>query len=145
MADTLTCKIVTPVKAVFSEAATYVALPGEIGGFGVMKGHEPLVSSLTSGVVRVTTQAVAKGGETCFVVSGGYAEIKDNEVIVLADNAQSLDDLDVAATRSELADVEAHLAGVADGDPDKAYYEGQKAWFELLISAATAPAGGVQQ
>ena len=136
MANTLTCKIVTPVKAVFSEEASYVGLPGEIGGFGVMKGHEPLVSSLASGVVRVATSAAGKAGEVRFVVSGGYAEIKDNEVIVLADNAQSLADVDAAAVRAELADVEARLSGIADGDPEKAYYAGQKAWFELLLSAA---------
>lgn len=140
MADTLMCKIVTPVKAVFSEGASYVGLPGEIGGFGVMRGHEPLVSGLIPGVVRVTTQGGSKEREERFVISGGYAEIKDNEVIVLADNATSLADVDVAAARGELADVEAHLAGVADDDPDKAYYQDQKAWLELLIASASPSA-----
>ena len=47
MADnTLTCEIVTPVKTVFASEATYVGLPGEIGSFGVMQRHEPLVSAL---------------------------------------------------------------------------------------------------
>ncbi|MBS5451585.1 MAG: ATP synthase F1 subunit epsilon [Coriobacteriia bacterium] len=137
MADTLKCKIVTPVKAVFSEEASYVGLPGELGGFGVMRGHEPFVSSLTAGVVRVTTQAGGRGHETKFVVSGGYTEVKDNEVIVLADNAQALEDLDVTAVRSDLADAEAHLNALGVDSPEYAYYKGQKAWFELLIAAAT--------
>ena len=55
MADnTLTCEIVTPVKTVFASEATYVGLPGEIGSFGVMQRHEPLVSALKAGVVNVT-------------------------------------------------------------------------------------------
>lgn len=138
MADTLTCKIVTPAKTVFSESASYVALPGEAGGFGVMKGHEPLVSGLGSGVVRVTTSANGKSSEAQFVVSGGYAEIKDDEVIVLADNAQSFDDVDVEAVRAELEGIEAHLTGIADGDAQKEYYLGQKAWCELLIASVTS-------
>ena len=137
MADTLTCKIVTPTKTVFSEQASYVGLPGEAGGFGVMKGHEPLVSSLGSGVVRVTTAGEGKASEVRFALSGGYAEIKDNEVIVLADNAQSLDDVDVAAVREELAGVEGKIETVKDDDPDKAYYLDQKAWLDLLLVAVT--------
>ena len=137
MADSLTCKIVTPAKTVFSESASYVALPGEAGGFGVMKGHEPLVSGLGSGVVRITTSAAGKSSEVKFVVSGGYAEIKDDEVIVLADNAQSFDDVDVEAVRAELEGVEAQLSDIADGDAQKEYYLGQKAWLELLIASVT--------
>ena len=84
MADnTLTCEIVTPVKTVFASEATYVGLPGEIGSFGVMQRHEPLVSALKAGVVNVT----AADGKHEFVLSGGYAQVNDNKVIVLANDA----------------------------------------------------------
>lgn len=138
MADNLICKIVTPVKAVFSEEATYVGLPGEMGGFGVMKGHEPLVSGLAPGVVRVATPGAGKAGNVSFVVSGGYAEIKDNEVIVLADNAQSLSDVDVAAVRGELAKAEAALSSLAESDPARSYYQDQKDWLDLQLKSVSA-------
>lgn len=136
MADTLTCEIVTPVKTVFSSEATYVGLPGEVGSFGVMQRHEPLVSALKPGAVHVTTQGEGKTGKVNFVIAGGYAEINDNKVIVLANDAVAVDEIDVAAVQAELAKVEAELSSLAEGDSSAAYFKSQKVWFELQLKAA---------
>ncbi len=135
MADMLTCEIVTPVKTVFSSEATYVGLPGEVGSFGVMRRHEPLVSALQSGVVSVTTPGSGRDGKVTFVVSGGYTEINDNKVIVLANDAMPVDEIDVEAVRAELAHVEKLLGELAEGDSTAAYYKSQKAWNELQLKA----------
>lgn len=134
MADTLKCEIVTPVQTVFESDATYVALPGEMGGFGVMRCHEPLVSALAPGTVSVTVPGSSKdGGKASFVVSGGYAQISDDKVIVLANDALDVKDIDVNAVRAELDTIEKTIAGLKDGDSSIAYYKGQKAWFELQL------------
>ncbi len=137
MTDMLTCEIVTPVKTVYTSEATYVSLPGEMGSFGVMRRHEPLVSALQSGVVNVTTPASAgREGKVGFVVSGGYTEISDNKVIVLANDAMAVEDIDVESVRTDLARVEKLLGELAEDDSSAAYYKSQKAWNELQLKAA---------
>lgn len=139
MAETLSCNIVTPVKTIFTGEATYVGLPGKAGGFGVMKNHEPLVSTLGPGVVSIKDAGTGKSSEVRYLVSGGYAEITDNHVIVLADRAVEAAAIDASNVRAKLESVEAGLAGHAEGDPARAYYAGEKSWLELqlkLVSSA---------
>ena len=137
MAETFTCDIVTPVSTVFSGEATYVGLPGEVGSFGVMRRHEPLVSALKSGVVSVTTPEAGKDGTIRFVLSGGYAQISDDKVIVLANEAVAINEIDSAKVKADLAKVEGVIAGLKDGDSSAAYYKGQKAWYELQLKAVS--------
>ena len=138
MADMLKCEIVTPVQTVFESDATYVALPGEMGGFGVMRRHEPLVSALAPGTVTVTVPGSSKdGGTASFVVSGGYAQISDDKVIVLANDALEVSGIKADDVRVELAKIDQTLAGLKADDPSVAYYKGQKAWFELQLHTVT--------
>jgi len=137
MADTLTCEIVTPVKTVFSSTATYVGLPGEMGSFGVMQRHEPLVSALKPGAVHVTVSGEGKTNKVNFVISGGYAEIADNKVIVLANDALAVGEIEVPAVKAELEKVNQVIAGLKADDSSAAYYKSQKAWFELQLKAAS--------
>ena len=137
MADTLTCEIVTPVKTVFSSEVTYVGLPGEMGSFGVMQRHEPLASALKAGAVNVTVAGEDKASKLNFVVSGGYAEISDNKVIVLANDALAVSEIEVPSVKAELAKVEQAIAGLKEGDSSAAYYMGQKVWFELQLKVAS--------
>ena len=70
MADnTLTCEIVTPVKTVFASEATYVGLPGEIGSFGVMQRHEPLVQTTLAGVEKELA-ALSEGDSSTAYLKG---------------------------------------------------------------------------
>ena len=138
MADMLKCEIVTPVQTVFESDATYVALPGEMGGFGVMRRHEPLVSALAPGTVTVTVPGSSKdGGKASFVVSGGYTQISDDKVIVLANDALEVSGIKADDVRAELAKIDQILAGLKADDPSVAYYKGQKAWFELQLHTVT--------
>ena len=138
MADMLKCEIVTPVQTVFESDATYVALPGEMGGFGVMRRHEPLVSALAPGTVTVTVPGSSKdGGKASFVVSGGYAQISDDKVIVLANDALEVSGIKADDVRAELSKIDQTLAGLKADDPSVAYYKGQKAWFELQLHTVT--------
>lgn len=135
MADnTLTCEIVTPVKTVFASEATYVGLPGEIGSFGVMQRHEPLVSALKAGVVNVT----AADGKHEFVLSGGYAQVNDNKVIVLANDALEVSQIKADEVQTTLAGVEKELAALSEGDSAAVYLKGQKEWLELQLKTVNA-------
>ncbi|MBR2835648.1 MAG: ATP synthase F1 subunit epsilon [Coriobacteriales bacterium] len=134
MAETMSCDIVTPVKTIYSDAATLVRLPGELGSFGVMQMHEPLVSALQPGVVSITPADAAKTGKVEYIVSGGYAQIDGERVIVLANDALDISEIDVAKAREELAKVEDIIAKLAADDSSAAYYKEQKAWFDLQLN-----------
>jgi F-type H+-transporting ATPase subunit epsilon len=81
MADTFEIEIATPEKLVVRQRAESAQIPGKDGYLGILPGHAALLSELGAGALSVTT-----GGKTDnFNVSGGYVEIRDDHVRVLAD------------------------------------------------------------
>jgi F-type H+-transporting ATPase subunit epsilon len=84
MADLLQVEIATPEKLVASQTADSVQIPGKEGEMGILPGHAALLSELGEGELSYTL-----GGKTeRFKVSGGYVEIRDNHVRVLADKVE---------------------------------------------------------
>lgn len=81
MADLLQVQIATPEKLVADQSADYVEIPGKDGYMGVLPGHAALLSELGEGDLSVTRS----GQVEKFKISGGYVEIRDNHVRVLAD------------------------------------------------------------
>lgn len=75
-------EITTPEKLVASKQADYAEVPGKDGYLGILPGHAALLSELGSGELKVTS-----GGKTeSYAISGGYLEVRDNHVRVLADS-----------------------------------------------------------
>ena len=80
----LQLEIVTPDHLVLSKEVDYVGAPGLEGEFGVLPGHVPFISALNIGCLYYKTE-----GKTRFVfVAGGFAEVSDNKVTVLAECAE---------------------------------------------------------
>ena len=80
------------------------------------------------------------GGEYDVVVSGGYAEIDNDGVIILADHARRTDDIEpdvVRRTRDEAIEA---LDEIGEGDHRAAYYEKKIRWCNLLLKHATGGA-----
>ena len=75
-------EIITPEKEVFNGEVTSVKFPGESGEFEVLNNHASIVSTLTSGNVRVIT--IDNKTEN-FTINGGVIEMKKNRIIVLAE------------------------------------------------------------
>ncbi|HTX98919.1 MAG TPA: F0F1 ATP synthase subunit epsilon [Bacteroidota bacterium] len=84
--------IVAPDKVVFRGEATSVTAPGVLGSFQVLYNHAPLLSQLTPG--QVTVRGIT-GDETLYAVGGGFAEVRNNHVVILTDSAEQADDIDV--------------------------------------------------
>jgi F-type H+-transporting ATPase subunit epsilon len=74
-------EITTPEKLVASKQADYAEIPGKDGYLGILPGHAALLSELGSGEVKVTSA----GKTETFTIAGGYLEVRDNHVRVLAD------------------------------------------------------------
>lgn len=69
-----------------------VVAPGTQGTLGILPSHAALVTTLEPGELRVK-----KGGsETPYVISGGFMEVLDNKVVVLADAAERAEEIDIA-------------------------------------------------
>ncbi len=92
MADTLSLKIVTPLKRLFEGAASSLVAPGASGQFGVMPGHDPWMVSLGMGPMVVVTGA---GEEQRFFTCGGFCQVDDDKVVVLAEVCEAAADIDV--------------------------------------------------
>ena len=74
-------EVITPDKKLFEGNVDAVSFPGIDGSFQVLKGHAPIISALTSGTVKV---AKTEGGNENIMITGGFIEVLNNEVSVLA-------------------------------------------------------------
>ena len=84
MAD-LHFELVTPEKLVFSEDVHMVVVPGTEGEFGVLAGHAPYMSPLRDG--DLTVYRTAGAAPERIPVSGGFAEVSERGLTVLAESA----------------------------------------------------------
>src|SRR5215208_7238534 len=112
----LTLEIVTPEKRVLSVQADEVRAPGAQGGFGVRMNHEPFMTALEPG--RLTY--VEGGREHHYAVGGGFLQVADNKVIVLADTAESAAEIDVTRAQKALQDAQERLRRLTEADESHA-------------------------
>jgi F-type H+-transporting ATPase subunit epsilon len=97
VAERLTLELATPTRLVVSAEVDEVVAPGSLGYFGVLPGHAPLLATLGIGEV---TYRIGRD-EHHVAVSGGFAEVRNDKVIILADSAETPADID--RTRAERA------------------------------------------
>ena len=79
-------ELVTPEKLVRSEDVYMVTVPGTEGDFGVLQGHAPVVSTLRDGELLVF--ATAGAAPSTIRVQGGFAEVNERGLTVLAERAE---------------------------------------------------------
>ena len=90
MNEKLILSIVTPEKLLVSEEVDQVNVPGSEGDMAILYDHTPILTNLRSGQL-----SYEKEGETiALVVSGGYLEVTDNRVIILAETGEFLHEID---------------------------------------------------
>lgn len=129
----LMCDIVTPEAKLVSQEAYMVAVPGVQGEMGFLPGHEPLISVLAEGSVRI--QAEKDGEIAAYVIQGGYVEVTGTKVIVLADRACPTAGIDAVAVNKQLEDLEQRLASLNDEEVGKTTLETDIAWCKAQIHA----------
>ena len=90
--NTFSAQIVTPEGSIFDDEVTGVRVPGEMGSFEVKTLHANIISSLEIGEILVRKAA---GGEQSFSVTGGFVEVIDNTLTLLAEAAEPVEEIDV--------------------------------------------------
>jgi len=108
MADKIRLRVVTPTRLVLDEEVDEVTAPGELGEFGVLPDHIAFLSTLVPGVLSYKQGSKIQ----VLAVSGGYAEVLDNVMTVLATAAESPNDIDVARAQRTKEQSEKILAGL---------------------------------
>lgn len=98
MANAFTLEIATPERLLLHEHALDAEIPAAGGMVGILKGHAPLLSALGIGTLKYTK---VDGSAHTVVISGGYLEVSNDHVRVLADRAEAANEIDV--TRAETA------------------------------------------
>ena len=94
MADgVIALELCAPDKEPISLEATEVTLPGAAGVFTITPGHTALVSTLIPGPIVIHQTG---GNEIFYAVHGGFAEVRGNTLLVLADNFEAEEDIDHA-------------------------------------------------
>lgn len=130
----LKLEIVTPEKKVFDETVEAVTVPTAKGEIGILSNHAPLISALKPGVLSYTN----KGAVDRMVVSGGFVEVSNNKVSVLADIAERSDEINVESARTEREEAEKVLGTWSSGSEEEFETERErleKAQARLLLAS----------
>ena len=112
-------ELATPTRMLVSADVDEVVAPGSEGYFGVLPGHAALLTTLGSGEVCYRTGRE----ETCLAVSGGFAEVNGDRVIILAETAERPDEIDPARAERARQRAEQRLSGRSPlGTPEEIDY-----------------------
>lgn len=94
---TFKLQIITPSRVVYQNEAKSVSAPGTQGGFQILHNHAPFVSTIEVGELKV----MGKNGESLlYATSGGFVEVKENNVMVLAETAEPAGEIDKQRARA---------------------------------------------
>jgi F-type H+-transporting ATPase subunit epsilon len=107
--------LVSPEKLAFSGEVDQVDVPGVEGDFGVLAGHAPVVAAIRPGILTVTSG----GTHQKIIVLGGLAEVSDKGLTVLADVAQSVEEIDRAQFADKISEMETKLAEKEGSELDR--------------------------
>ncbi len=118
----LNLEIVTPEKKVFDEAVDAVTIPTARGEVGILQNHAPLISTLMPGILSYTN----KGTTEKMVIAGGFVEVSDNKVSILADTAEIATDIDIEAAKAEQAESQKVLGAWKDGSEEEFEAESER-------------------
>lgn len=103
MPATIPFKLITPTKVVFDGDAELVIAVTTEGEEGILANHAPFLSALKPGVLRANVVQNGAPHRLELATSAGFLQALPDRITVLADDALTFDEIDVAAAREELA------------------------------------------
>ena len=142
--DMFQCSVITPERKALECDATFVAFPAHDGEMGVLTYRAPLVCKLGIGALRIETvdpnrdrKGAATTKQHVLFIDGGFAQVVDNRLTFLTEQARKPEDLDAAAAGEAL--VEARAMKITDETSftarDKAV---KRAQVQLKLATSTA-------
>ena len=138
MADTFQLEVATPERLLIQEQATEAQIPAASGMIGVLPDHAPLLGELGTGELSYSSP---QGRRTVFV-SGGWIQILNNEVRVIAERAEHANEIDVKRAEAALQRAQERLALPSTTGIDVARALNALRRAEARLAAAGVPARG---
>jgi F-type H+-transporting ATPase subunit epsilon len=108
----ITVELVTPEKKVVSAQVDEAIVPGFNGLFGVRPGHTPFLSIMEPGPLTLKDG----GSLQTYFVAGGFVEVANNVVLVLADQAEVASSIDVSDAQRRRDEAQERLKGMSAED-----------------------------
>ena len=96
--EKLNLEVVSPERLIMSKSVDMVSISGTEGDFGVLPGHTALVSSIRPGLLQIE---VGKDIER-FFISGGFIEVIEDKVSILATDVISSNDINIAECEDKI-------------------------------------------
>lgn len=130
--DGLQLEIVTPDKVVLETSADYVGAPGVDGDFGILPHHIPLLSAISIGELYYR-----QGTQTHWAfLSGGFLEVNDNKVTILAESAELATEIDIDRAQQARERAEARMRSENMGtDPRRAEAALRRALARIQVAS----------
>ena len=133
-------ELVTPTQTMYSGHAEMIVCRTVDGEIAFLANHMPYIGALDPCVVRVvgptsTETESSSEPDVRVAVQSGFVEVKDNQVIMLADVAQLASDVDLEAARRDEADASQRMSTTGD-EPDPAA-EAELRWAQVRLEAAS--------
>lgn len=126
MPEQLQLEVVTPERRVLAEPVNSVTVPGRSGEMQILPGHAAMISELKTGVLSYTEN----GSTFQLHVSGGFVEVNDDRVSVLAEVAERPEEIDAARARLAREHTEKQLSAWSGTEED---FEKARAKLERSI------------
>src|ERR1700694_3881953 len=136
MAQQLELEVVTPERRALVESVEMVTVPGFGGELGILPGHTPLISQLQTGVL-----SYVKDGRTFQLhVSGGFVEVNQDRVSVLAEIGELTEEVDAARARLKREHVEKTLNSWTGTEEDfeKARVKLERSMVRLQLASGSS-------
>ncbi len=136
-------EVVSPVRLLYhTERADMVIVPGSEGELGVLPNHAPLLTTMGFGELRI----VEGEDVVSFVIYGGIVEVRPDKVTVLADDAESVYEIDLEQVEAARARARELMASAPD-DAQRAEIAQELRRAEIAVRAryrASQQRGGVR-
>ncbi len=115
MAKNFRCSLVTPQHEVLEQDVSYASIPAHDGQLGVMHQRAPLLVKLGDGALRLDITDAKDGagdsaGTRWFFVGGGFAQMKDNKLTLLASEAVPAQEMSKQDAQAALKEAQARVA-----------------------------------
>jgi F-type H+-transporting ATPase subunit epsilon len=149
VAKSFRCKLITPEAQVLDAPLSAAVLPVWDGSMGVLPGRAPIVAKLGIGELRLdfadqADREAARGGSRSFFVDGGFAQMVENTLTILASKAIPAESLTEADAQAEVAEAESRrIEEIPDpAERDKVRRERERARQKLRVARQFRARGG---
>ena len=104
---------VSPEASIVSSEVEMVLIPGIDGDAGILPNHSPFMTTLRQGIVEITFE---EGNVKRYLVEGGFADITQDKMTILAENSLNLSDSDSNTLKNEIDIINEKLVSALDNE-----------------------------